>query len=106
MARTRTPRLKAWPSLCPISLILSMIRQVMSKFVKFLSLSNSSELSSDHFPCQLCWPGGITQDPTVWPDEARPPLSMFSKIIPVRQTGKFNQIRSYDLPDLIIHQHR
>ncbi len=45
----------------------------MPEFVKFLNLSNPSELCSDHFPGWLCWPGGINKDPTVWLDGARPP---------------------------------
>jgi hypothetical protein len=50
---------------------------VMSGLVKFLSLSNSLELCSDHFPSWLCRPGGINKDPTVWPDGARPSLYIF-----------------------------
>ncbi len=44
---------------------------VMSKLVKFMSLSNLSELCSHHFPGWLNQPGGINKDPTIWLDEAR-----------------------------------
>jgi hypothetical protein len=39
--------------------------------IKFLSLSNPSELCPGYFPGQLCWPMGINKDPTVWLDGAR-----------------------------------
>jgi hypothetical protein len=47
--------------------------KVMSEFVKFFSLSNPSELCSDHFHTWLCQPGGINKDPTSWLDGATPP---------------------------------
>jgi hypothetical protein len=46
---------------------------VKSELVEFLSWSNPLELCSDHFPGWLCWPEGINEDPTVWPDGTRPP---------------------------------
>ncbi len=45
----------------------------MSDLEKLSSLSNLLELCSDHFPGQLCQPGDINKDPTVWLDGARPP---------------------------------
>ncbi len=52
---------------------------VMSKLVEFSSLSNLLHLCSDHFPGQLCRPGGINKDPTIWLDGARPPPRYISK---------------------------
>ncbi len=43
------------------------------KFVKFLSLSNPTELCSDHFPGWQSLSGGINKDPTVWLEEDRQP---------------------------------
>jgi hypothetical protein len=39
---------------------------VMFGLVKFLSLLNSLEICSDHFPSWLSWPLVINKDPTVW----------------------------------------
>ncbi len=47
------------------------IFSVMPKLAKFLCLSNPLELCSDHFSHQLCWPGGINKDNTIWQDGAR-----------------------------------
>jgi hypothetical protein len=41
-------------------------RMVMSELAEFFGLSNQLELCSDYFPSQLCQPGGINKDPTVW----------------------------------------
>jgi hypothetical protein len=37
------------------------------------NLSNPLELCLEHFTNLLCQPGGISKDPTVWLDGARPP---------------------------------
>jgi hypothetical protein len=71
---------------------------VMSDLVKFLSLSNPLKLCSDHFSGQLCQPGCINKDPTLWQDEARQPLKYvsitnksltYSKILPAWLLSKW-----------------
>jgi hypothetical protein len=60
-------------------LLQNLQQKAMSEFAEFLSFSNPLKLRSDLFPSCLCRPGVINKDPTAWLDEARPPLSTFSK---------------------------
>jgi len=54
-------------------LSILMLVPLISKLIKFSSLSNVLQLCSDHFLIRLCQTGGIIMDTAVWLDEARPP---------------------------------
>jgi hypothetical protein len=54
-------------------LSILMLVPLISKLIKFSSLSNVLQLCSDHFLIRFCQTGGIIMDPAVWLDEARPP---------------------------------
>jgi hypothetical protein len=57
------------------------------------SLSNPSELCSDHFPSRFCQPGVLNKDPTVWLDGARPPpISLIYNSIEQRKLDAGKQL--------------
>jgi hypothetical protein len=62
-------------------LSILMLVPLISKLIKFSSLSNVLQLCSDHFPIRLCQTGGIIMDTAVWLDEARPPPKYVYKSI-------------------------
>ncbi len=39
-------------------------------------MDSDFKLFSDHFHRRLHWPGGLSKDPTVWLNGARPPLNV------------------------------
>ncbi len=56
----------------------------LARLVKFLGLSN---------PLELCWPGGINEDPTVCLDEVRPtPKYVFKNNLSSTNSGS---LRNY-----------
>ncbi len=65
---------------------------VMSELLKFLSLSNPSDLCSDLFIAKLCRPGVINKDPTVWLNGARPHPKYVYKNKMSLTNSKFDQI--------------